>query len=228
MSDATTMATGPEFTEALAHELRHDVSAVLHQAELLRNDELDENGRRRSLDAIESNAEGLLRLTDDLTELGRIIRGETIASRRPISVADLIVGAVRDRARPFGWRSPGCSNAREWAVDTDPLLVRRVLSGLLDACCGENDVGDDTVTAGALRSTEEFVDIVVTSDQASPPTDDGYRELTIADGLSMLLVSASAQLVGGSVAIQGIGRARTFRLRLPRAYPGPAATSVAD
>jgi signal transduction histidine kinase len=63
---------GSDYIGPLTHELRQEVSAVLHQVELLKTPSLDELTRRRSLGAIEDNAENLMAFVDDLVCLGRV------------------------------------------------------------------------------------------------------------------------------------------------------------
>lgn len=229
MSNATATATAwPDLIEALAHELRHDVSAVLHQCELLRVDGLGENVRRRSLNAIETNAEGLLRFTDDLSELGRMLRGDVAPKLRSIDIAELIGETVGDRETPLHWSQPNVSEYEMCTVEADPVLVRVIVTGILEACTESSDRMDPDVVTASAQQAGEFVDVVFARAPIAVPIDAPYRDVTIKDGLSMLLVSTSARLIGGTVATCGTGGAKAFRLRLSKSDSNAVSSTVTD
>lgn len=203
----------------LTHELRQDVSAVLHQVELSRISDLDETARRRSLGAIEESAENLMVFVDDLVRLGRVARGDVAVNRRTVDLDDLISALGRDRARRIRWGAPLEGSA--WTIFTDPLVVDQIVAGLLDR--DDRDDDDAVVTAFALRSTDGGIDVVFTSDGSRPIDSALFRSPTLDDGLSVYLAQRMAELIGADVGVLRSGRRDGHLLRLPEA-PSPRRT----
>jgi hypothetical protein len=208
----------------LTHELRQEVSAVLHQVELLKSSSLDELTRRRSLGAIEDNAECLMAFVDDLVCLGRVTRGEVRASCRPVDLDDLIDGAGRDRARQFLWTRPSdrasdraSDGAPEgWSTSTDPIIIDQIVTLLLDRYDREGLDSDAVVSAYALSADDGFIDVVFAADPPGPSEPGQFRSAIFDDGLSLYLARKTAELVGADVGVQRSGRRDSFLLRLPQ------------
>jgi hypothetical protein len=211
-----------DYIGPLTHELRQEVSAVLHQVELLKSSTLDELTRRRSLGALEDNAEQLMAFVDDLVCLGRVTRGEVSASSRPVDVGALLTGAGLDRARKVEWAGPRDPPSREWPTYTDPTIVEQIVTGVLDRYDRDGLGSDAVVSAHALRADDGFVDVVFTTD-GSPPIETGqFRSTTLDDGLSLYLARKLAELVGADVGVPCSGRRDSFLLRLPEANAAAA------
>lgn len=229
MSNASTASEPwPDFIGSLTHELRHEVSAVLHQVELLRSDALDELTRGRSLAAIGVNAENLIGFIDDLTALGRLMRGEVSTSCRPIDVGELIGGSVHDRARPLDWHAPADGPADLWSTYTDPLIVDQIVTGVLDQY-SRHEVDDNAVvSAYAQRSSDRYIDVAFTSGRPGPFDAAPFRTATLDDGLSMFVAHKSAELVGGEFGMIGSSRHGSYVLRLPPADTRPAESAMSD
>jgi len=229
MSNASTAAEPwPDFIGSLTHELRHEVSAVLHQVELLRSDVLDELTQRRSLAAIEANADNLMGFIEDLSELGRIMRGEVSTSCRRIDVDELIGGSVHDRARQLDWHAPAGGPADVWSTYTDPLIVDQIVTGVLDQYYRDESDATAVLSAHAQRSNDRFVDIVFTSNHAGPFDPVPLRTATLDDGLSMFVAHKSAELVGGEFGMIGASRRGSYLLRLPHAETRAAESALPD
>jgi len=207
---------------SLTHELRHEVSAVLHQVELLRGNVVDELTQRRSLAAVEANAENLMGFIDDLTELGRIMRGEITPTFRSIDVGELIGASADDRARHLDWKAPVTTGNDAWSTFTDPLIVDQIVTGVLNQYDRDDPDADAVVSAYAQRSTDQYIDVVFTSDTSGLVGVEPFRSATLDDGLSMFVAHKSAELVGGTFGMLGSSRRGSYLLRLPHTERHPA------
>lgn len=201
----------------LAHELRQEVSAVLHQVELLKIASIDEATRRRSLDAIEANAEKLMSFVDDLTRLDRLTRGEVTATCREVDIGELIAGSGQDRARPLCCPVQHDGSSEVLSVYTDPIVVDQVIAGLLGRFDGI-DV-DGAVNAWALRTDDKFIDVIFTAERERPSGSVEFRSATLEDGLDLYVARRTAELAGADVGVQRSGRHDCYLLRLPDAAP---------
>ena len=229
MSNASTSAEPwPDFIGSLTHELRHEVSAVLHQVELLRSNALDEPTQRRSLAAVEANAENLMGFIDHLGELGRIMRGDVSTSCRRIDVDELIGGSVRDRTRHVDWHAPAKGAADVWSTYTDPLIVDQIVTGVLDQYSRDEVDANAVVSAFAQRSGDRYIDVAFTSGRPGPFDPAPFRTATLDDGLSMFVAHKSAELVGGQFGMIGSSRRGSYVLRLPHVETSPAASAMPD
>jgi hypothetical protein len=204
-----------DFIGPLTHELRQEVSAVLHQVELLKTSSLDELTRRRSLGAIEDNAENLMAFVDDLVCLGRVERGDVRANCRPVDVDDLITGSGRDRARQVRWTHPSDRPSDGRSTSTDPIIIDQIVTLLLDRYDRDGLDSDAVVGAFALSADDGFIEVVFTTDRSGPIEPGQFRSATLDDGLSLYLARKSAELVGADVGVQRSGRKDSFLLRLP-------------
>jgi hypothetical protein len=216
MSSARELAeTWDDHIGPLTHELRQEVSAVLHQVELLKSPALDELTRRRSVGAIENNAEILMGFVDDLVCLGRVNRGDVRVNCRSVDLEDLITGSGRDRTRQVRFAaSPDRPSEVLW-TDTDPIIVDQIVTGLLDRYDREGLAADAVVSASALRADDGSIDVVFTSGGSTRMEIDQFRTATLDDGLSLYLARRLAELIGADVGVLRSGRRDSFLLRLP-------------
>jgi hypothetical protein len=218
------MSSAPEVAETktwddhigpLTHELRQEVSAVLHQVELLKTSAIDELTRRRSIGAIEHNAEILMAFVDDLVCLGRVNRGDVRVKSRSVDVEDLIVGSGRDRTRQVRFAAPPDHPSEVLWTETDPIIVDQIVTVVLDRYDREGLVPDAVVSASALRADDGAIDVVFTSGGSSPIEIEQFRSATLDDGLSLYLARRLAGLLGADVGVLRSGRRDSFLLRLP-------------
>jgi K+-sensing histidine kinase KdpD len=197
------------------HELRQEVSAVLHQVELLKGTSIDEATRRRSLHAIEDNAENLLAFVDHLARLDRLARGDITVTCRQVDIDDLLASSAQDRTRAL--RCVVHSDGSTEAVSThaDPVIVGQVVTGLLDRFDRDGLDPDVVVNAWAARSDERFIDVVFSAEQHPPAEPGEFRSATIDDGLDLYVARRTAELVAGDVGVLRTGGRGWFLLRLP-------------
>ncbi|MEX1106329.1 MAG: GAF domain-containing sensor histidine kinase [Ilumatobacteraceae bacterium] len=125
--------TKDELLSRVSHELRTPLHAILGFAELVRLEQLS-TAARASLDQIEVSGRRLLRLVDDLLQIGMIASGGLQASLGPVPLRFAIDDALveqRSVAATRGVRmvlGPGVDGV---VVRADPGLLAHVIDGLV-------------------------------------------------------------------------------------------------
>jgi PAS domain S-box-containing protein len=79
-----------EFLATLSHELRTPLNAIMGWASMLRQQQLDDEGRARAVEIIERNAKSQQQLVNDILEVSRIIRGQLRLELTPVNVIDAV------------------------------------------------------------------------------------------------------------------------------------------
>ena len=237
----------------LGHELRNPLAAIQAAHELLKRQEAEEadaapcdpsNGgghssaegrtdRRHHLGLIGRQARQLVRMVDDLLDIGRIRLGKITLRRRPLDVNELArrcAEAAADTAERRGHTLVVRPASGPVVVEADAVRLEQVLSNLLsNAMKYSPDGGTVTLTVG----TEGGWAVVRLSDAGvgmPPEVMRGVFELfTQADhsldraegglGLGLPLVRSLVEGHGGTVsaASEGEGRGSVFTIRLPLA-----------
>lgn len=86
------------FLIALSHDLRAPIGALVQQAQLLGSENLADDIRRRSVDALRENAGLLSRMMDDLVDIERFALGELHLERQPTRLSTILDVIRRDDA----------------------------------------------------------------------------------------------------------------------------------
>jgi PAS domain S-box-containing protein len=83
-----------EFLATLSHELRTPLNAVMGWASMLRQQSLDDEGRRRAIEIIERNARSQQQLIGDILEVSQIIRGQLRLDMQRLDVIEVMRAAI--------------------------------------------------------------------------------------------------------------------------------------
>ncbi|HVM30052.1 MAG TPA: ATP-binding protein [Candidatus Limnocylindrales bacterium] len=100
LSDASWRATANQlrdrFLGVLSHELRTPITSIYGGTQLLmsRGERLDPDSRREVLSSVASEAERLLRMTENLVVLARVERGAQFFEFRPVALRQLLSSLV--------------------------------------------------------------------------------------------------------------------------------------
>jgi signal transduction histidine kinase/DNA-binding response OmpR family regulator len=227
-----------EFLATLAHELRNPLASICNAIELTKRaveDELVEQARGM----MERQVAQMVRLVDDLLDVGRITRGKIQLRKERLELAAVIHGAVE------GTRPLVESQAHELTValppqpiyvDADPVRLGQVISNLLNNAAKYTEKrGRIWLTARrdgnsaliCVRDTGIGIDpkqlphIFEMFAQVEPALDRSQGGL----GIGLSLVKGLVELHGGTIEAQsgGAGQGSEFLVRLPiSASPDPA------
>jgi PAS domain S-box-containing protein len=238
-----------EFLAMLGHELRNPLAPIRNALRLVRLRQQDPRHEvRQAYDIMERQVENLVRLVDDLLDLGRITSGKIQLRMERVDLAIVIARAI-EGARPL-------IDARRHAlqihlpespvpVEADPVRLAQVLWNLL------NNAAKYTPDGGRITLEVELGDGAVVrirdtgmgiAPEMLPKVFDLFtqmeRTLDRAEGglgIGLTLVRRLTEMHGGTVAAssEGQGHGSEFVVRLPAPpdealLAGPALPALAE
>jgi PAS domain S-box-containing protein len=230
-----------EFLATLAHELRNPLAPLRNGLQVLRLTE-DIPMREQALEMMERQLAQLVRLVDDLLDVGRITKGKIELRKERLDVADVINDAL-ETSRPLIESSRHdleiARPPRAIPLVGDRTRLAQVVSNLL------NNASKYTPDSGWIRligeQDEHHAVFRVRDNGVGIPQDmlprifdmftqvDGTRERAQGGlGIGLTLVRRLVELHGGTVEAHssGPGQGSEFVVRLPIAPPVPEAEST--
>lgn len=225
------------FLEAVSHELRTPLTVIVGISSLLGEGDLDptQDGYAELVKSLDTSANRLGHLLDDLLDLDRLGRGIVKPHRRPTPVAELA-------ARVVGGLDPGRHDihvdAREVVAEIDAAQAERIIENLVANAL--KHTGPETSVWVHIESADDGVVIVVEDD--GPGVPDNIRETLFAPfvkdtrghipgtGIGLSLVLRFAALHGGRAWVDDRpGGGARFHVYLPssEAEETPSAAEVA-
>ena len=233
-----------EFLMTVSHELRTPLTAIYGWARMLSTGQVRDSQRPRALEAIQRNAAALQQLVNDLLDMSRIVSGRLRLDVEPISLPDLIAGAM-DTVRPAAVAKnisvTSSVDAEDLHVLGDPTRLQQVIWNLLSNAVKFTPAGGHIdVRAGRSR---DLVSLIVCdtgpgiANDFLPHVFDRFRQgvggTTRAHGglgLGLAIVRHIVELHGGTVAVANNTPAEgaTFRVELPAHAAPPHAETRAN
>jgi PAS domain S-box-containing protein len=220
------------FLQAVSHDLRTPLAAILGLAVTLERAELDlgPEDTRDLANRISANARKLDRMVTDLLDLDRLARGIVQPKRRRVDVAALIRRAVDDSdLAPSGRVS---LDAEEVVVDVDAAKVERIVENLLANASRHTPAG----TPVSVRVMAAQGGVVLVVEDRGPGVPPEIRESIFEPfrqgpdapehspgvGVGLTLVRRFAELHGGRAWVEERpGGGASFRVFLAGAPSGP-------
>jgi signal transduction histidine kinase/ActR/RegA family two-component response regulator len=225
-----------EFLAMLAHELRNPLAPIRNGLHVLRRTGTDPAAADRVTGMIGRQVEHLVRLVDDLLDVGRIMRGTIELRRRPVELAAVVaraVEAVQPEIDARGHRLVVELPPDPVRVDGDEVRLTQVVGNLLTNAAKYTDAGGTIrLTAGredgraVLRVADTGIGIA--PDQLARifdmfvQADRGTKRAQGGMGIGLTLVRTLVELHGGTVEAHsaGPGRGSEFIVRLPLGSEG--------
>ena len=220
-----------EFLAMLGHELRNPLAPIRNALQLVRLSHQEPRQEvRQAYDIIERQVENMVRLVDDLLDVGRITSGKIQLQMERIDLAIIVARAI-EGARPLidARRHTLEVNLPEAPVpvEADPVRLAQVLWNLLNNAAKYTPDGG-RITLEVERGEEAVVRIRDTgmgiAPEMLPRVFDLFtqmeRTLDRAEGglgLGLTLVRRLTEMHGGTVAATsaGEGQGSEFVVRLP-------------
>jgi two-component system phosphate regulon sensor histidine kinase PhoR len=221
-----------DFVANVSHELRTPLAAIKGFAETLSTGGIDDQDNRLSfVKSIESQADRMTALVDDLLDLTAIESGKNAPVKEPLLIND-IVSDVIDSLKPLANRKSvlfhvDASMARLPAVSCDKKQIKQVLTNLLQNAVKYNkDGGRITIDA---EQQDAHVTLFIRDTGAGIPAADlpriferfyrvdkaRSREMG-GTGLGLAIVKHIIEAHGGTVSVEStLGEGSTFRFNLP-------------
>jgi PAS domain S-box-containing protein len=223
-----------EFVANMSHEIRTPMNILFGMADMLLDSPLDDS-QRENVQALRRNAEGLLRIVDDVLDFSKIEAGKLVLEAIPLSLRRVVTDAVealRQRAQGKGLEL--AARFRPDVPDSvigDPTRLRQVLLNLADNAIKFTERGSVTVEvdveAGSAGETLVRFSVIDTGIGISPEMQARvFESFTQADGTTTrrfggtgLGLTISLQLValmGGRMWLESTpGSGSAFRFALP-------------
>jgi CheY-like chemotaxis protein len=224
-----------EFLEALAHELRAPLNAILGWSRLLEHGHLSESETRSGGHTIARNARTLAHIVDDLLDLSAITSGKMRVESEETDLCEIVEAAVelqQEHAASKGVTLGKTFETRNCVVFGEPRRLQQIIWHLLSNAIKFTPRGGRAHLT--VRSVGGFCDIEVTDTgagiacdllpyvfdrfwRADSCTDHRYSGL----GLGLALAKRLAELHGGTVTATSPGpnQGATFTLVVPRVAP---------
>lgn len=235
------------FLAAASHDLRQPLHAIALLGAALEN-ELDTRPEQANAARLMRAVNTLSHSLDIMLDVSRLDAGVVIPERQPVALHSLFqslnqsfVSAASEKDIQLRLRSSPL-----W-VDSDPQLLHRMLSNLIDNAIKYTQRGGVIVVARRRRSGKEktqgaeiWIDIYdsgigIAPEQQARVFEEFYqvgnpgRDRSLGLGIGLSIVKRLSQLLAHPVELRSTpGRGTRFRLRLPAAQPQETAIPVGD
>jgi PAS domain S-box-containing protein len=226
-----------EFMALLAHELRNPLSPILNALNVLRQLRTDDPIVQQSANIIDRQVGQMVRLVDDLLDVGRITKGKLQLSLEPVELR-VAINRAAESARPF---LDARKHQFSLMLPTEPLWVRadqvrleQIAANLLNNAAKYTDPGGliwMTVSREAGNAVIRVRDSGIGISREMLPhvfelftqVDSSLNRSHGGLGIGLALVSALVEMHGGTVRASsaGAGKGSEFKVTLP-ALPDPA------
>jgi signal transduction histidine kinase len=222
-----------EFLALLAHELRNPLAPIGNGLKILRLRATSDAVVDRTVDMMERQIRHLVRLVDDLLDVGRITSGKLQLRTQQVLVADVLETAVESTRSLIETRGHQLAveiRAPDVTVEADPDRLVQVFANLLTNSAKYTERGG-SIRLVLEREDEEAVIAVADNgigipaqsiasvfemfSQLGGPSSRAEGEGGL--GIGLALVHRLVQMHRGAVsaASEGLGKGSTFTVRLP-------------
>ncbi|MCG5541062.1 MULTISPECIES: hybrid sensor histidine kinase/response regulator [unclassified Halorhodospira] len=217
-----------DFLNAISHDLRTPLNALMGFSQLLAETDLTAEERRRYAEYCQRGGERLHGLIDSLLELSQLQSGRLQAHTEPLDLPSLIEGQCAlyrptARAKGIDLICRVDAGLPRW-VRGDRTRLEQALSNLIDNAVKYTTAGGVTVTARpegeqlafAIEDTGPGIP-AATRDQVFAAFDRGdYEGEQPGHGLGLAITREVAQMIGGDLHLHSVeGRGSTFTLTTP-------------
>jgi two-component system, sensor histidine kinase len=228
-----------EFLAALSHELRTPLNSILGWTSLLNRGELDAEGQKRAIDALDRSARVQWRLIDELLDAARVRERKM---RLEISEIDLsqigaaVIEAVKADAVRKGIRLT--MSTRPTVIQGDGGRLQQVITNLLNNAIQFTPEGGDValriepdgdaavvdIVDSGIGIEREFLPNVFEQFRQADSVKEGHGGL----GLGLAIARHIVDLHGGRISAHsdGLGCGARFVVRVPRQRDPVASSAV--
>jgi len=216
-----------QFVADASHELRTPLASIRGYSELYRRPDVDADGRQMAMTRIESEANRMGTLVDDLLLLARLDQGRPLL-HEPVDISRLAAEAAADLAitnpdHPLSIDLP----SQPTYVLGDEDRLRQVLANLLANAVQHTPEG--TQVEVEVRSEADHVQLRVTDEgpgiqpsfqphafERFARADESRARASGGSGLGLSIVAAVVEALQGSVTLDSRRGQTTFLVDLPR------------
>lgn len=221
-----------DFVSTLAHELRNPLAPIRNATNLLQRPRLKQATVREAARIIDRQLHQIVRLVDDLLDIGRIARDVVVLQRQRISLAEILSLAIESSVPAFDARGVAfCARIPKQSIwlDADRTRLVQIVTNLLANAEKFTPRGGRVDLEAWLEADEAVIEvrdsgIGIDSNAIERifglfeqvPRDDGLPP-TEGLGIGLALARRFAELHGGSINARsaGPGQGSAFTVRLP-------------
>ena len=231
-----------EFLATLAHELRNPLAPLRNGLQITRRSARTDKTLLPVVDMMDRQLTHLVRLVDDLLDVGRISSGKLELRREPLSLAQLLTGSIEASRVLIEQHQHELSiegDAAHLFVLGDLHRLTQVFTNLLSNACKYTDPGG-RIRVSVFRQGGEAV-IRFSDSGIGIPESDMARVFELFSqvrshqpmhagglGIGLSLVRSLVTMHGGTVEASsgGAGKGSTFEVRLPLLSDSPLAVAT--
>ena len=151
-----------EFLASLAHELRNPLAPLAIRLQIMRLASSDPAAVEQALGTMDRQVGQMVRLVDDLLDLGRISRGKIQLAKERVEVASVVYQAV-EICRPLGenLKHEVCVTLppKSIYVHADPVRLVQVFSNLLNNACKYTEPGGRIWVTAQRQGSDVLVSV---------------------------------------------------------------------
>ena len=221
-----------EFLATLAHELRNPLAPLRTGLELARLKAPSDDGLRRIIDRMDRQLSHLVRLVDDLLDVGRISSGKLQLHEAPLELGAILASSVEsitDLIDKRGHELVMVASERSVPVYGDLDRLSQIFTNLLSNAAKYTPPGGKIRVLSSCDESHALVQII-DSGIGIPAAElahvfDLFSQVRAHQGLTsgglgigLALVKTLVSMHGGEVEVfsAGPGQGSTFSVRLPR------------
>jgi signal transduction histidine kinase len=125
--------TSEEFLAMLGHELRNPLAAVSNAATLLGIGGVTRQQETKAVKIIQRQSEQLVRIVDDLLDLGRVMSGKILLAKQPVELSSVVQSCVETLTVSGRTKSHSLDlQVEPAAVYADPARMEQIVTNLID------------------------------------------------------------------------------------------------
>jgi PAS domain S-box-containing protein len=220
-----------EFLATLAHELRNPLAPLRNGLQIARLTSKADSPFQRTIEMMDRQLTHLVRLVDDLLDVGRISSGKIELRRKEVTLSDILTSsaeAARTAIDTHGHELIIGSGTEELWVEGDVDRLTQIFSNLLTNAAKYTEPGG-RIELRVARHAEWAVVSVSDNGIGIPPTElprifelfsqvrlhQGHSEGGLGIGLSIVRKLVEMHRGTVSASSEGSGKGSTFVVRLP-------------
>ncbi len=223
--------TKNEFIAILSHELRNPLAPIINAVEVLRAKNVSETERDWSREIIDRQVQQMIRIMDDLLDVGRITHEKLTLRRERILLTSVIDSAIETSKPLIDERHQQLTvnlPAEQIVLDADYRRLSQVFSNLLNNAAKYTPTGGQILLAARRQDNDVVVSIkdngIGIRAELLPEVFEIFVQAKSSHesergglGLGLTLVRSLVELHGGHAEAksEGLGHGSEFLVRIP-------------